>query len=297
MRKPMRMLVASVASGAMFLVAITASRADDPANAPPAAERSINAGMNQFALPAGFQTKDLREENDIKKELASITEHAITKDHFDNLCNCLTKQDKDRIGKYRDRDVTTLNGRIDQLQRAWKEKYGKDFDFDNYKTVFNDQYKVIQGEVSDPAVAIGNWPVQPLSNDAMKASSMQRPGNLPEAAKDEKQAEKEMKLDKGRNVAIVQFPAGHDAPELTVSMIHQMPDNWKIDVPNNRTGEQIYNDLLTQLTWLGDHTSQWPADRDEAYRMFSHHVLAALYGASPTMTGGGAGGGNPSNTR
>jgi hypothetical protein len=280
MRNPTRTL--SITLGLATLVGAATLRADDPANPPSAA--GVTSSL-QTALPAGFQTKDLGEQNDVRKTLASITSHAITKDHFNDLCDDLTKQDKDRIGKYQDRDTTKLNGRVDQINKAWKEKYGKDFDFDNEKVVFNDQYTIIQGEVSDPTIALSNWPVPAMSNEAMKASQTQRPSNTPEAAKDKDQAADDAKLEKGRNVAIVRFPAGHDAPELCVSLIHQLPDNWKIDVPNDRSGQEIYNDLLTQLTWLGDHSAQWPANQDDAYRMFSHHIMAALYGAQPMMNG------------
>jgi hypothetical protein len=49
-------------------------------------------------------------------------------------------------------------------------------------------------------------------------------------------------------------------------------------VPNTRTGKQIHDDLLTQLTELGNNTQQWPSNKDDAYRLFAHHVLMAIYG-------------------
>ena len=51
-----------------------------------------------------------------------------------------------------------------------------------------------------------------------------------------------------------------------------------VDVPNDRTGEQIYQDLLTHLTYADEHKDQWPSDVNDGYRMFAHHVLMALYG-------------------
>src|SRR5438034_4823594 len=79
MRRHMCTLLASLSVGAMSLFLATSFlRADDP-NAPPA------AGMRtSLQLPAGFTQKDLKEEKDIKNELASLTENAVTKDHFDN---------------------------------------------------------------------------------------------------------------------------------------------------------------------------------------------------------------------
>jgi len=290
MRMPL--LAATLALAAIVCVSLV--RADDPAGTAPPADRAGVSTINQqpMALPPGFTPKDLKEENDIKKELASVTENGVTKNHFDNLCNCLAKPDKDRVGNYKDRNVDTLNGRIDQLQRAWKEKYGKDFDFDHYKVAFNEQYRIIQGEVSDPALALANWPVPAVFNDAMKASETQRPANA-EDQKDRDKMAKEEKLEKGRDVALVRFPAHDNLPDMTASMIHQFPDAWKFDIPDNRTGEQVYNDLLTQLTWLGEHSSNWPASVDDGYRTFAHHVIAAIYGVQPTgMTAG-----DRSNTR
>jgi hypothetical protein len=89
---------------------------------------------------------------------------------------------------------------------------------------------------------------------------------------------KDRNLDKGRNVAIVNFPASHGAQMLTVSMIHELPDNWKIDVPDNVDGQVLYDNLLTHLTAVGDMKDKWPDDVNEGYRMVSHHVLMAVYG-------------------
>jgi hypothetical protein len=266
----------------VLALAVTVLWADDPiGNAPQANPGAIPSSIS---LPAGFQAKDLNEQNDIKNTLATVTEHAFTKDQFNDLCDDLVKQDKDRIGKYQDRDVTKLNGRIDQIRKAWKEKYNEDFDFDNAKTVFNDRYQIVQGEVTDPSVAVVTWPVPAMPGEAMKASETQRP----DAARDKTEAAEDAKLDKGRNVALVRVSATQDQPGLIVSMVHQLPDNWKIDIPNNRTGEQVYNDLLTHLTWVGEHSAQWPANKDDAYRMFAHCTLASLYGApmDKAMPGG-----------
>src|SRR5262245_40930935 len=83
----------------MMAVAVSVLWAEDPA-----AGRAPQANPGQppsaISLPAGFQIKDLNEQNDIKGTLASVTEHALTKDQFNDLCDDLVKQDKDRIGKY-----------------------------------------------------------------------------------------------------------------------------------------------------------------------------------------------------
>jgi len=288
MHRQIRTSIVSVGV-AVLVLALAASYlwADDPA-APQANPGQVPSSLQ---LPAGFQAKELNEQSDIKKTLASVTEHAFTKNQFNDLCDDFVKPDKDRIGKYQDRDVTKLNGRIDQIRKAWKEKYNEDFDFDNAKAIFDDRYQIVQGEVADPAVAVVTWPVAPVPGEAMKASETQRP----DQARDKTEAAEEAKLDKGRNVALVRIASMQGSPELIVSMVHQLPDNWKIDLPNNRTGEQVYNDLLTHLTWLGDHSAQWPAQKEDAYRMFATCTMAAVYGAPMDKATGGARA--PSDTR
>jgi hypothetical protein len=84
-------------------------------------------------------------------------------------------------------------------------------------------------------------------------------------------------LDKGRNVAVVSFPESHGMPELYVSLIHEMPDNWKIDVPDNVDGQKLNDNLCNHLTMFAQHKDQWPTDVNEAYRMAAHHVMMAIY--------------------
>src|SRR6266550_1346468 len=78
---------------------------------------SVNATAAPLALPAGFQEKALNEDKDIKKTLSSITEDAVTKDHFDNLIGYLAKPDEKRVKDegQKNRNVDVLNGRIDQI--------------------------------------------------------------------------------------------------------------------------------------------------------------------------------------
>ena len=119
-----------------------------------------------------------------------------------------------------------------------------------------------------------DWPVPATADQAITASATVQPGDA-KSIKKEARAEK---LEKGRNVALVRFAVGTDMPDLTVSMIHHLPAFWRMDIPDTRTGEMIYNDLLAQLTWIGDHTDRWPADANDAARGFTYHVAAAVYG-------------------
>jgi len=61
-----------------------------------------------------------------------------------------------------------------------------------------------------------------------------------------------------------------------LQLIHEFPDSWKFDVPDQVDGRKLYDNLLTQLTAFDEHKDQWPADVNDAYRAASHHVLMAL---------------------
>ncbi len=231
------------------------------------------------SLPAGFVQKNLNEEKDIRSELGTLAEDAMTKSDLDGVLNNLVDQDRDRTKKRDDKDTTKLDGRIAQLQKAWKDKYGAEFDIDAEKAYTGMFAQIIQGEVSDPAVAVKNWPLAACDMKGMNPKMMQRDTD----GETKKEEAKEMfggdvNLDKGRNVALVHVAASHGLPALTVSMIHELPDQWRIDVPNDRTGEKIYQDLLTHLTYLGENPDKWPADVQDGYRAVTHHVLMALYG-------------------
>src|SRR5262245_41746617 len=126
------------------------------------------------------------------------------------------------------------------------------------------QFVVIrEGEITDPAVAKMHWPVTVMNragDDAMKASSVDS-GDY---------------LKKGRNVAIATIPESHGKPALNISMLHEPVDDWRIDLPDSISRDQIYSNLKDRLTTFGENVDKWPADVNEAYRGMSHCVLAAV---------------------
>jgi hypothetical protein len=84
-------------------------------------------------------------------------------------------------------------------------------------------------------------------------------------------------IQEGRDFAVLQIPASHGLPVVNVSMIRELT-GWKIDIPNNRSVQQVHDDLLKHLTMIGDNQAAWPADKDDAKAMIAHHVMMALYG-------------------
>jgi len=228
-------------------------------------------------FPAGFQNVSGAPSGGVYSTLGTVTERALTKGDFYKVLDELASPDKDRTSAFKAADQSKLDAQIDRIRQLWQSKYGKDFAIDN-KIAFGAPLLIIPGEVTDSAAALANWPVPATPEQAQTAAAKNHPVPAQEVKKDAKDRE----LEKGRHVALVRFPGMHGKAELTVSMIHELPMSWRIDIPDDRTGAQIYNDLLVQLTAIADHSDKWPADVNEAGRGVAYHVLSALYGANVT---------------
>ncbi|HZK79611.1 MAG TPA: hypothetical protein VFC46_01055 [Humisphaera sp.] len=272
--------VSAAAIAAAALVFAPALRAAD-APAKTAAGQPI---AHPLGLPAGIQVKDLNEASDIRNAFEAVTKAAFNKDVYEDTVDRLVDADRTRIGKWTEKDFKDLQARVLILQKQWKDKYGKDFDPDK-EMVFgtNGFVAIAQGEISDPAQLIGKWPVAPLTEaDAKLAGAKIHPGSGAPAdtAQEVRDAGKlfggETNMNKGRNVAVAEFPAGHGMPAIRASLIHELPDKWRFDIPDNVDGKMLKNNLLKQLDLLGDG-SKWPADMTEGYRMVAHHMLMAIY--------------------
>lgn len=223
-------------------------------------------------LPDGFVEKDEDAASGVKSTLVGLTNRAVTKDSYNSFFSSflseLAKRDKDRAQEFTGVNQDQLNQIIDRIQNQWQSKYGQSFDVSDKNLIFNDQFPIAQGEVSDPNTAAASaWPEPATTDQAVQAgaSSQQQQCNQKE-------------LTQGRAVAVISFPAGEGVPNMKVSLIHQALTGWYVDVPADRTGEQLYNDLTSHLNYIASHQDQWPADVNEGYRMVARHVAAALYG-------------------
>ncbi len=95
--------------------------------------------------------------------------------------------------------------------------------------------------------------------------------------------------EKGRNFAHVMIPASHGLPAINVPLIHELPDSWRIDVPDNLDAAKFQASLQEQLTKAHGMKAQWPADANEAYLAVAHHVLLALFEGTPNVQQSGSG--------
>ena len=253
-----------------FLVA--AALVASPALAADEAQKSPAA-----AFPAGVKTRDAEDPADIHRTFGSIAEAAVTKDGFDDVVERLVDQDRNRIGKAAEEKSSELDKAVEQVRRAWKDKYGEELDVDP-KAAF-ESVTLLRGEIEDPKQAAANWPVRAVAQpsaggDAETAGAAQRADQ--ENAKGNADPNLNSNIEKGRDVAIATVPASHGLPALHVSLIREA-QGWRIDVPNNLAAGQIRDNLVKHLGHVAAQVGQWPADKNDAPLLLAHHVLMAVY--------------------
>lgn len=206
--------------------------------------------------------------------LGQVTNAALTKGGFNDMVERFNDADRTRINAWiKDKNnkekLDVLDGRIAQFQKDWKAKYNENFKIHKDDVVFgNPMFTVAQGEIGKDAQLAGE--------------------RIP-AAETNKIGGGDRNLNQGRNVAYVTVAASHAMPELKVPLIHELPDVWKIDVPDSVDGAKLYDNLLTHLTMANEHKDQWPADVNDAYRMVAHHVLTAVLDVNENAQGAAAG--------
>jgi len=224
---------------------------------------------------------------DIRETLKSVTHAAFTKGGFDDLVERFVDADRNRLGQdgFPEREHQTLDGRIAQLQKDWKAKYDQDFKMSDKEEVFTASFaQIIQSEIGQGARLAGErTPAEPGAEPRVDAprprDDTQRLGGG------------DTNREPGRNIATVTIPAGHGLPELRVPLIHEFPDVWRIDIPDNYSAQQLHDNLLKHLTSFNEQKDQWPNDPNEAYRAAAHHVLTAVMNVDATEAGQGMDGG------
>lgn len=266
-----------VTSAGLFLAApVTAQNLGQSVNS--AAARTTDRDVS---LPAGITPKDLNSDRGIERAFKAVSEDAMDKTGFDNLVARLVEQDRERVKKSltsgslnnidgsKNKALTDL---IADIDGSWKSKYNQGFSIDTGK-VFTSEFLHIQtGEVNDSQMLLGKWPVN------ANGMAVGDTGKLTQSDVD--QARKafggDVKLEKGRNVAIAHLLADHGMTGINASMIDEA-GGWKFDVPNDLTAQKLYDNLVRNLTYIDSHKNQWPADVNEGYRDVAHAVTAALY--------------------
>ena len=197
----------------------------------------------------------------IRDVFEAVANNAVGGD-FGSITERFVDADRDRIQAV-DFD---LHGAIedagDRLSDIWKATFDRDFEINEDDRVYEGFTHILVGEIEDPGQL--SWPVKPtrLGQDVLKTPA---PGHG------------NVNLEKGRDVAVVVIPKSHGLPELTVSMIHEAIDAWKIDVPDNVDREKLETNVLNAVKEISANVAMLPKGDGEAQRYVTHRVLMAIY--------------------
>ena len=231
--------------------------------------------------PATGPSSEAPDAEGIRDVVASAAEAAMTKGGFDDLVERFAKADRDHVVKFAKQKLDDLDGRIAQLRKTWHDKYGQDFDIKNEDLVYAD-WSIMQSQIGGAANAAAN------ANARVAGERDATPATGAAAANRPIDASDRALQPHANDVAVVTIPGSHGMPALAVPMVHESPDNWKIDVADAVDGQKLHDNLLAHLTYLGDNTSQWPSDVNDAFRMLTHHVMMALLDKPMSASGGSA---------
>jgi len=278
MRTPLNLLTAACLATSAFLFAVPVNADTTVVTEHKSVTVDNNGGM-ATSLPAGVTAKDLNAENAVDRAFKGVSEYAFSTTGFDNIVGYLVDQDRDRIKKSTDKSLNDLDGNhnkaltdaINNLSGTWDKKFGKKFDIDYKKDYTGNFLHIMTGEVTDPNLLVGHWPV---SNGTLDMGGKMTSSDAAEA---KKHFGGDVNLEKGRNVAIAHLMASHGMPALNVSLIHENASGWHFDVPNNIDAQALYNTLVSNLTHLNNQADKWPSDISDAKRAVTHAVVASLY--------------------
>lgn len=187
----------------------------------------------------------------IRDVLGQVPEAVLTRDGFDDLVERFVDADRNRIGAWikGNKDFDQLNAKAELLAQKFQQRYRVAFDISDEDKLFDEQFVMIrQGEITEAQAA---------------------------AARQDADANRD---DAGRNVAMVEIRQSHGLPKLSVSMLHEAPGVWKIDVPDRISGEQLYDGVSKSIDRILAAEAHWPNSADDAKRYITHHLLLAIHG-------------------
>jgi hypothetical protein len=271
-------------SGASFTYAEDATAAPPGNPQPQGAVEKTEQGVRNEAAKVGIGSADKASEKmsphaeAIHDVLAQVAEAAFTKDGVKDVVERFSKADRDRLDANKDayKNDETLNGRIAELQKDWKDKYNQSFDIKDEDKVLGQQFASIDeaqagdaartasGTVTDSTVAPNPAPVDEQAKKDANAAAGAAAGASGEAAA------------KNRDAAVVRIPASHGMAALDVPLVHETM-GWRIDIPDSVDGAKLKANIQTALTDIGNMKAQWAADPDNAYRAATHRVLLGIF--------------------
>lgn len=228
-----------------------------------------NEGANDASkapkLPTGITMKENDDIDDVRSSLITIVNRVMTKDSYDDAIGYLANQDRDRINAQLGDTYKTLEAKVEQLRGLFKEKYNEDFDLKS--GMLNSVTSIQQGEVQDANAARPHWPLALMAKDGADKADKDRANA----------GDVDPKFENGRDVAVVAL-AGKDVKALHLSMQHELPDYWVLDIPNTITAEHVVKTQTDTLQKIIDMKNQWPDEKDAAYQLISFKIIKGFYG-------------------
>jgi len=211
---------------------------------------------------------------DIRDVLGSVVETAVKKGTFDDLVERFVDADRNRLGQggFAEQTHAALDQKAEQFLNDWKAKYGEDFDIRHMEVLPESFAMIKQGEVGKAAAGVD------VDAKVGDGSAKVNVDNRTGVDSPDKQSADANKNDPGRNIATVTIMASHGMPQLQIPMVHEFPDAWKIDLKDDVDGPKLRDNILKHLTMVADDKAKWPADKTEAYRVVTHHILMGVLG-------------------
>lgn len=231
-------------------------------------------------VPQGIEINRNADDSHIRETLANATQ-AIFNEKYGDLASYVAQANRNNVGDLSKLDSDgAITKHVNAIDQNWQKKFSNKFNV--HASAFGPNVQglsIAVGQITNPAL-LSNWPLENRSSNESRDIN-QNNNNQNRATGSERALE-------GSNVAIVTFPAEHNMPEVTVSMIRQ-GNIWKIEIPEKLDKQALHDSLVH---WLSSFDQQsWPKDQNTAYRMAAHCVAAALYDVQGGGTTGGATGG------
>lgn len=237
-------------------------------------------------VPSGIRIKEVQPGEEffspaeaIRDVFAVATELAFNQGELSDFAEQFVEADRNRLedDKNLDEDSEGLFSKMEQFKEMWEARYNEEFDIHDEDVVFGPRHLyLLHGEITDVS-ALTEWPLSPMQ----RVQTEQTP------VRDET-ADIQSNLEEGRDVAIVVLPGEFGMPEFTVSMLHESPDFWKIDIPDNVGATELKSHLNDHYTYLIENFDQLPANVEDAYRSVGRHILMASYGIGTDFAQTGA---------
>lgn len=221
-----------------------------------AAKNSVSNAAEKAGSKIGAATQPTADAaiKGTRNTLSNVVEAALDHNDFNKLVSYFSKADRDRIGKVDKDTLADLNAAIGKFKNDWKTKYNQDFKLsDKEQVVFGTPVAIQVGEAAEARLAGATQaPVESNTNTGKDAAN---------------------------NVTTVTIPAaGSSAPAVSVTLRNEgtVMKDYKIDVPDTLDANKLKANLITHINHIDGMQSQWPSDVNEAARIVSQHILAAI---------------------